>query len=178
MTTLQKFKLLATQCAVAGSPSRSPSPGHVFHLRRRKTLRHLLTRTVSRRRCQSSDAPPDCGKIAADRVEKKAYISHTLKDLFVSSPPPPPMLEDNSQSGGNVAAAVERVRMPLRTNRVGAGTGARIMTGALRYRLLRRAWRPVLGSSKKYFQGIRVLSFVASGTLQNGERDLASSNVR
>ncbi|XP_068639132.1 uncharacterized protein [Aristolochia californica] len=140
MTTLHKFKLLATQCAVSGSPSRSPSPGHVFNLRRRKTLRHLLTRTVSRRRSQSPDAPPECVKIATDQVQKKAYLSHTLKDLFVSSPP----LADKNESNANVGR-IDRVRKPLRTNRVELGTGmARNMMGAFRYRILRRAWRPVL----------------------------------
>lgn len=51
MTTLQKFKLVATQCSVvAGSTSRNPSPEPAFHVGRRRTLLHLLTRTASRRR--------------------------------------------------------------------------------------------------------------------------------
>ncbi|GFY84787.1 50S ribosomal protein-like protein [Actinidia rufa] len=50
MATLQKFKLLATQCAVAGSPTRSPTTSPVIHLRRRKTLRMLLGRNRWRRK--------------------------------------------------------------------------------------------------------------------------------
>lgn len=45
MATLQKFKILATQCAVISSPTRSPTTSPVIHLRRRKTLRMLLGRS-------------------------------------------------------------------------------------------------------------------------------------
>ncbi|MFS7992335.1 hypothetical protein Hanom_Chr12g01081071 [Helianthus anomalus] len=38
-----KPSMLATQCAVAGSPNRSPSTSPVLNLRRRKTLRMFLT---------------------------------------------------------------------------------------------------------------------------------------
>ncbi|KAK7853851.1 LEAF RUST 10 DISEASE-RESISTANCE LOCUS RECEPTOR-LIKE PROTEIN KINASE-like 1.3 [Quercus suber] len=59
MATLQKFKLLATQCAVvAGSPTRSPSASPVIHLRRRKTLRMLLNRT-DRRFSRRNDSPSE-----------------------------------------------------------------------------------------------------------------------
>ncbi|KAL6191089.1 hypothetical protein ACLB2K_037481 [Fragaria x ananassa] len=48
MATLQKFKLLATQCAVvAGSPTRNPTASPVIHLCRRKTLRMFLNRPTA-----------------------------------------------------------------------------------------------------------------------------------
>ncbi|XP_047965185.1 uncharacterized protein LOC125209641 [Salvia hispanica] len=59
MGSLQKLKFLATQCGVAGSPTRSP----VIHLRRP-------------RHCDRNDE------------ERPVRVSrHKLKDLFVSSPP-------------------------------------------------------------------------------------------
>ncbi|KAL0424015.1 UNVERIFIED_CONTAM: hypothetical protein Sradi_0936300 [Sesamum radiatum] len=94
MATLQKFKLLATQCAVAGSPTRSPTASPVIHLRRRKTLRMLLARGGSGGR----RLPPRCDDASPDRrgsadegsspeKGKQLSVSHKLKDLFVSSPP-------------------------------------------------------------------------------------------
>ncbi|MFS7963999.1 hypothetical protein Hanom_Chr08g00744951 [Helianthus anomalus] len=38
MATLQKFKRFATQCTIAGSPTRSPSISPVLNLRRQKTI--------------------------------------------------------------------------------------------------------------------------------------------
>ncbi|KAL2538059.1 Uncharacterized protein Fot_19450 [Forsythia ovata] len=42
MDALQKFKLLATQCAVAGSPTRSPTTSPIIHLYRRRSAVHML----------------------------------------------------------------------------------------------------------------------------------------
>ncbi|MQM12472.1 hypothetical protein Taro_045392 [Colocasia esculenta] len=183
MATLQKFKLLATQCATAvGSPSRSPLPATAakspsFHLRRRKTtLRRLLSRSSSSsfssstrrflRRGESSAA-------ASDRAERKGLLSHTsLKDLFVSSPSQPDPSDagrrdvggeaEGSRAGGGNEAGCGGCRSPsaaggrrfgfegiggaaLAGRRTGGGFAARFgSTAALRYRLLRRAWRPVL----------------------------------
>lgn len=128
MATLQKFKLLATQCAVATSPTRSPNASPVFQLRRRKTLRRLLSRSSSRR---AEPPQPDRPQIAPDPpAEKKQLLSHTLKDLFVSSPP------SHDDSSG-CADSADRVP------RVGAVAG-RGVSRAFRYRMLRRVWRPVL----------------------------------
>lgn len=148
MPTLHKFKLLATQCAVAGSPTRSPTTSPVIHLRRRRTLRMFLTRPHDRRRFQPpSQDPPET---STDEVK----VRHKLKDLFVSSPSPPPTLQDDSQqpqkhhdqqdgllTGSSVSVRF-RTGSPFR--RASAVASLRPISSAFRYRLLRRAWRPVL----------------------------------
>ncbi|KAM5551573.1 hypothetical protein ABKV19_026423 [Rosa sericea] len=161
MATLQKFKLLATQCSVvAGSPTRSPSASPVIHLRRRKTLRMFLTRPDRRRmprRSTSSDAPntDDDDHENDDPPEKKnskeqARVRRKLRDLFVSSPPP---LEDGRR-GREVEDGEERGLLSA-TDVGGGGVGAlartrrggllsRPLTASFRCRLLKRAWRPVL----------------------------------
>ncbi|KAL0343371.1 UNVERIFIED_CONTAM: hypothetical protein Sangu_1224500 [Sesamum angustifolium] len=149
MATLQKFKLLATQCAVAGSPTRSPSTSPVIHLRRRKTLRMLLSRAGggSGRRL-----PPRCDDGSPDRTvsseegssaekSKALLVSHKLKDLFVSSPPA--LGERDSE---NVR---EGLLMPSSGGAIGdlrrsVARSLRPLSATLRQRLLRRAWRPVL----------------------------------
>ncbi|KAG5614374.1 hypothetical protein H5410_014198 [Solanum commersonii] len=156
MATLQKFKLLATQCAVAGSPTRSPTTSPVIHLRRRKTLRMLLSlnsgggsgggggggsgSSVS----SGDDASPDRISGDGDSPDQVQEMvgSHKLKDLFVSSPPSP----DNSRGrfspeidcagGGGIGSAVR-------------GIGVRSMrplSATFRQRLLKRVWRPMLVS--------------------------------
>ncbi|XP_020224204.2 uncharacterized protein LOC109806241, partial [Cajanus cajan] len=75
---MHKFKFLATQCAVAGSPTRSPTTSPVIHLRRRKTLRMFLAR---RRFHPPPKEPPPI-------PHSESRVRHKLKDLFVSSPPP------------------------------------------------------------------------------------------
>ncbi|KAI3451784.1 hypothetical protein Pfo_008449 [Paulownia fortunei] len=144
MATLQKFKLLATQCAVAGSPTRSPTTSPVIHLRRRKTLRMLLSRPGggSGRRL-----PPRCDDGSPDRTGssdegsspekgKELLVSHKLKDLFVSSPP---------ALGERVSENVREVLLPSsgEVRRDGARS-LRPLSATFRQRLLRRAWRPVL----------------------------------
>ncbi|XP_015069119.1 uncharacterized protein LOC107013754 [Solanum pennellii] len=147
MATLQKFKLLATQCVVAGSPTRSPTTSPVIHLRRRKTLRMLLSggggggsgNSVS----SGDDASPD--RISGDGDSpdqvKKLVGSHKLKDLFVSSPPSPEKRgeiwpEIDCAGGGGIGSAVR-------------GIGVRSMrplSATFRQRLLKRVWRPMLVS--------------------------------
>ncbi|MCD7452982.1 hypothetical protein HAX54_019041 [Datura stramonium] len=151
MATLQKFKLLATQCAVAGSPTRSPTTSPVIHLRRRKTLRMLLSRGGSGRRLTRREVcSPD--RLVGDRdlpeKGKEIVVSHKLKDLFVSSPPPfERSLSENTRQGlspatsgaGGGFSAGSAVR------RIGARS-LRPLSATFRQRLLRRAWRPVLVS--------------------------------
>ncbi|URD75150.1 hypothetical protein MUK42_35253 [Musa troglodytarum] len=141
MATLQKFKLLATQCAApAASPSRSPGPAAAvapsspaFRLRRRRSLRTLLGRASSRR---ATAAVPGKPPPAPDRPsEKRALLSHSLADLFVSSPPP------GGAEGGHEPAVGAARRFGFD---VLAAGGPRFGSRGLRYRLLRRTWRPVL----------------------------------
>ncbi|XP_074279064.1 uncharacterized protein LOC141604387 [Silene latifolia] len=128
MATLQKFKLLATQCTVISSPTRSPTTSPVIHIRRRrKTLRMLLGSRHHRRR--DAAAPPPSSDVKSSHSTRSK-----LKDLFVSSPPSPQTEDDVSErlmtDGGLRSARID---------------GVRPLSATLRQRLLlRRAWRPVL----------------------------------
>ncbi|KDP32983.1 hypothetical protein JCGZ_13014 [Jatropha curcas] len=159
MATLHKFKLLATQCSVSGSPTQSPTTSPVIHLRRRKTLRMLLSRTSDhhpqrRRRIPRLDEQPEHQK---DPPEKKR-VRRKLKDLFVSSPPFEDKNEDNTDADGEVellsvtgsgggggggSGGGGGGTGGLAARRGGAGS-LRPVSGTFRYRLLRRAWRPML----------------------------------
>ncbi|KAI3462557.1 hypothetical protein Pfo_019220 [Paulownia fortunei] len=146
MATLQKFKLLATQCAVAGSPTRSPTTSPVIHLRRRKTLRMLLGRGGGG---GGRRLPPRCDDGSPDRrgsrdgessqeKGKELSVSHKLKDLFVSSPP---------AFGETVSENVREGLLPSGGGggvRRGGTRSLRPLSATFRQRLLRRAWRPVL----------------------------------
>lgn len=136
MATLQKFKLLATQCAVARSPTRSPSTSPVIHLRRRKTLRMLLSRGASRR-LASRDEFVDRRARDIDSCEKRKdeTVRRKLKDLLVASSSPPASEEKSGGDGGGLI---------IRRGGCGGSRGVRPLSGTLRQRLLRRAWRPVL----------------------------------
>lgn len=155
MATLHKFKLLATQCAVAGSPTRSPTTSPVIHLRRRRTLRMFLSRPERRRfaRREGSSAELD-DEDPPEMREKEVRVRRKLKDLFVSSPPP---LEDCDK---RCQEEERREQEGLLPTMVSSGLGSRFRTGsafrrggaaslrpvssAFRYRFLKRAWRPVL----------------------------------
>ncbi|KAE9604889.1 hypothetical protein Lalb_Chr10g0091341 [Lupinus albus] len=136
MPTLHKFKLLATQCAVSGSPTRSPTASPVIHLRRRKTLRMFLSRR--------SDDPPQIHRNDVVRVRSK------LKDLFVSSPSPPSPLQDDDKSCRQQQQQQEEQEILLPRFRSGSpfrrggAASLRPVSSAFRYRLIRRAWRPML----------------------------------
>ncbi|KAK6927922.1 hypothetical protein RJ641_006513 [Dillenia turbinata] len=152
MATLQKFKLLATQCAVAGSPTPSPTTSPVIHLRRRKTLRMFLSRSgsggVSRRLPRGDDSLEERQRISKEssssstsQKSKETVSSHKLKDLFVSSPP----LEDRSSKNlGESGDSSERLTAESFRYNGGGRRSFRPMSAALRSRLLRRPWRPVL----------------------------------
>lgn len=150
MATLQKFKLLATQCAVAGSPTRSPTTSPVIHLRRRKTLRMLLSRGNSsgrrlQRRQVSSPDRPGSDEDSPERG-KELVASHKLRDLFVSSPPSfddrgSGNVRDGGDGSGGVGLSGDG---EFRIRRIGVRS-LRPLSATFRQRLLRRAWRPVLG---------------------------------
>ncbi|KAI5684309.1 hypothetical protein M9H77_05537 [Catharanthus roseus] len=154
MATLQKFKLLATQCAVAGSPTRSPTTSPVIHLRRRKTLRMLLSRgnsSTGRRLPPRRDVgSPDRRTSDENSPEKgkELVVSQKLRDLFVSSPPSfDDRISGNVRdgflsTGGGGGGGSGGVDGGLR--RVGVRS-LRPLSATFRQRLLRRAWRPVLG---------------------------------
>ncbi|CAI0547598.1 unnamed protein product [Linum tenue] len=162
MATLQRFKHFATQCGASstGNPTQSPTTSPVVHLRRRKTLRMLLSRgspaAVDHHRramamfdgVQQRDLPSD-----SKRARRK------LKDLFVASPP----LEDNSTKNrgcdevrlltvgpGGSDGGIGNNGNNCSFSRGGGGgfsgrrRGLRQGVATFRYRLLRRAWRPVL----------------------------------
>uniref|UniRef100_A0A1J3FDD6 Uncharacterized protein n=1 Tax=Noccaea caerulescens TaxID=107243 RepID=A0A1J3FDD6_NOCCA len=163
MSSLQKFKLLATQCStVAESPTRSP----VIHLRRRKTLRLLLTRSSDRWRLpyhhhdspeiqnNADEATGSDGARSVSVKKNKIRSRSKLRELFVSSPP----VEENQRRGvGDAekemgrAISVHGVKTnggigeELTARRVGFHGSIRpMLSGTFRCRLLRRAWRPVL----------------------------------
>ncbi|PIN23171.1 hypothetical protein CDL12_04100 [Handroanthus impetiginosus] len=144
MSTLHKFKILAAQCGVAGSPTRSPTTSPVIHLRRRKTLRMLLARGGGG---EGRRLPSGCDDGSPNRSEegsspkrgKELSVRHKLKDLFVSSPP----------AFGEKGS--ENVRNGLLPSGGGGGglrrggtRSLRPLSATFRQRLLRRAWRPML----------------------------------
>ncbi|KAH6803680.1 hypothetical protein C2S51_031927 [Perilla frutescens var. frutescens] len=145
-THLQKFKLLATQCAVAASPTRSPSASPVIHLRRRRTLRMLLSRATGgggrRLPLRCCDAATDQRgssdkRSSSEKRKESSLVSNKLKDLFISSPPP--LVESVSEN-------VREMLLPSSGElRRGGGRSLRPLSATFRQRfLLRRAWRPVL----------------------------------
>ncbi|KAL2551858.1 uncharacterized protein Fot_05477 [Forsythia ovata] len=161
MTTLHKFKLLATRCTVAGSPTMSPTTSPVVHLRRRRsTLRMLLSRggggcgggrrLPPRREVGSQDQRGD-GK--SSEKGKEIVVSHKLKDLFVSTP----------------SAFDERVSESMRegllqSSGVDVARRRRPLSAMFRQRLLRRAWRPVLGTIPDCADDRTILTTTYEGT--------------
>ncbi|KAE8662389.1 peptide methionine sulfoxide reductase A4 [Hibiscus syriacus] len=158
MASLHRFKLLATQCAVASSPGRSPTTSPVVHLHRRKTLRMLLNRSsaTGRRRCyrdheeSNFDLPPPppatptTSKSDSNKKPNGKKGRRKLKELFVASPP----FEERKGNG----KSCEEKNEDLLPVTVGSGEvlssrgsgSVRTVTASFRYRLLRRAWRPML----------------------------------
>ncbi|XP_042503032.1 uncharacterized protein LOC122080183 [Macadamia integrifolia] len=144
MATLQKFKLLATQCAIAGSPTRSPTTSPIIHLRRRKTLRMLLSRTSgSGRRLFRREELPDRQEVVPDSHPPE---SRTLKDLFISSPPPQELQrQDNLNKATEKIGGGDMEAFPSSIiNRGDTSMARRFSIGSYRYRLSRRVWRPIL----------------------------------
>uniref|UniRef100_A0A7C9D9L8 Uncharacterized protein n=1 Tax=Opuntia streptacantha TaxID=393608 RepID=A0A7C9D9L8_OPUST len=162
MTTLRKFKLLATQCAVVGSPTQSPTTSPVIHIRRRKTLRMLLGRDTASRNAGNFNRrfhqPPPRSGNSPDRRSDHAGDSKRrmetgkehfrvrlkLKDLFVSSPPPATIRKEEKSQRSLPSSASPDARFTVA--KPGGGSGSiRPLSATLRQRLLmRRAWRPML----------------------------------
>ncbi|CAK9150675.1 unnamed protein product [Ilex paraguariensis] len=154
MATLQKFKLLATQCAVAGSPTRSPTTSPVIHLRRRKTLRMFLTRNGGSGRrlpCRDHESPDRLGD--SPEKGKEIVVSHKLKDLFVSSPPFEDRVSEKERDVGEEGFLPATARSGGVSSDGGGGGLAsrrggtrplRPLSATIRQRILRRPWRPVL----------------------------------
>ncbi|OAY47264.1 uncharacterized protein LOC110616927 [Manihot esculenta] len=149
MATLQKFKLLATQCGVAQSPTRSPRTSPLVHLRRKKTtLRMLLTRSSgSGRLSPPRHEPPPVHRqpaILAPLPEKKR---DTLKDLFVSSPPPFENEGSKGEAREVIGGKCEVFRMRVNGLLVEPAGSPRPGWVGFRHRsLIRRAWRPLLAA--------------------------------
>ncbi|KAF7811285.1 proline-, glutamic acid- and leucine-rich protein 1-like [Senna tora] len=148
MATLHKFKLLATQCAVAGSPSRSPTTSPVIHLRRRKTLRMFLSRPDRRRFARRDDS--------SEIRDRDPRPEMTEKEVRVRRKPTTPLDDDKKckdeerreQDGLLLPAmASSSLGSRFRTGsafRRGGSAALRPVSSAFRYRFLKRAWRPVL----------------------------------
>ncbi|KAL5726474.1 hypothetical protein ACHQM5_009515 [Ranunculus cassubicifolius] len=136
MATLQKFKLLATQCATTRSPTQSPTTSPVFQLRRRKTLRMFLTRSGSSNRRRGGEML-DRNKENSSS-EKKSIISNKLRDLFLSSSP------DNNGVITEISEDDREVLMERVRRSIGRRNNGRNLSAAIRCRLMRRPWRPVL----------------------------------
>lgn len=155
---MQKFKLLATQCAVVGSPTRSPTTSPVIHIRRRKTLRMLLGRgsggsnaAVFHRQHHSPDNRRrnnnSGGNDNAGNKESNLGARLKLKDLFVSSPPPARKVREEEEGQRLLPAAADGDSaggLAIARRAGDGGRGLRPLSATLRQRLLRRAWRPVL----------------------------------
>ncbi|KAG0500390.1 hypothetical protein HPP92_000462 [Vanilla planifolia] len=135
---LHKLKAFSFHRSAAGgghSRRSSSADASCFGFRRRKTLKKLLSS------CPASPQQTLCGGAFDELsdealVEKKGFLraGRSLKDLFMSSPP----LEETHGDGGVW-------RRLGRTASYGGGVGRRIGVVGLRYRLLRRSWRPGLG---------------------------------
>ncbi|KAL9456788.1 hypothetical protein AB3S75_005922 [Citrus x aurantiifolia] len=161
MATLQKFKILATQCGVAQSPTRSPrtSPSVQFP-RKKTTLRMLLTRSSSSR-CKEITLPTP-KEIAVDDQKQRdsrdllvVQSRNKLKDLFVSSfdEEEEQQQQQNKVSdndSGKIRDKTEVLRAMKKLHGSGAGVGdepglSRPVWAGFRHRyLLRKAWRPML----------------------------------
>ncbi|XP_019427083.1 PREDICTED: uncharacterized protein LOC109335403 [Lupinus angustifolius] len=124
MATLQKFKLFATPCGVAQSPTQSPRTSPLVQFRRHKTtLQSLLWLNRSSRR---RDSP----LLQEHSSEKKGRNS--LKELFVSSPPR--------------EEVEEKLHVTSSTTVLGSVAVGNPGWMGFRYRSLlkRKAWRPLL----------------------------------
>ncbi|CAN7040073.1 unnamed protein product [Brassica rapa subsp. trilocularis] len=144
MATLQRIKFLATQCGVAPSPTRSPSPrtSPLVQFRRKKTtLKMLLSLIPPSRREQP--LIHHGRSLAAD----KDVAARKLRDLFVTSSPVEEGEEKERPKGKTkeeVLAAMAAKLNAAASSQV--GNNAAPVWFRFSKRLLQRAWRPKLGT--------------------------------
>ncbi|KAK4765991.1 hypothetical protein SAY87_007633 [Trapa incisa] len=156
MGSLQKVKQFTTSCTISSSPTRSPSTSPVVHIRRRrrKTLRMLLNHSDERRKFRLNYPESRVAREEGSQERAAATVAcglrsrRKLKDLLMSSPSPPLGEGTESDDGGEAAGplmpeiATSDGSISIRRRYTGS---LRTASGPFRYRLLRRAWRPVLG---------------------------------
>ncbi|XP_028757857.1 uncharacterized protein LOC114716944 [Neltuma alba] len=149
MATLQKFKLLAMQCGVVQSPTRSPRTSPLVQFQRRKTtLRMLLCRSTSSRSPRRRETTFQLKHVMDSSEEedsgKDSMRRNSLKELFGSSLP--------NEEGGErqITEISESNKLPSREfhSFVGSINGlGSPKPGWTRFRyrsLLRKSWRPAL----------------------------------
>ncbi|KAG2312819.1 hypothetical protein Bca4012_027382 [Brassica carinata] len=144
MATLQSFKFLATQCGIAPSPTRSPSPrtSPLVQFRRKKTtLKMLLSLIPPSRREQP--VIHHGRSLAAD----KDVGGRKLRDLFVTSSP----VEEEEEKERPKGKTKEEVLAAMAA-KLNAAASSQVENNAapvwsrFSKRLLQRAWRPKLGT--------------------------------
>ncbi|CAF2063170.1 unnamed protein product [Brassica oleracea var. botrytis] len=139
MATLQRFKFLATQCGVEQSPTRSPSPSTspLVQFRRKKTtLKMLLSlRSPSRR-----EQP------VIHQATDKDVAGRKLKDLFVSSSPLEEEEEEEERPKGKTKEEVLAAMAAIKLNASASSQLESAVWFGFSKRLLKRAWRPTLGT--------------------------------
>ncbi|CAH8312268.1 unnamed protein product [Eruca vesicaria subsp. sativa] len=137
MATLQRFKFLATQCGVAPSPTRSPSPrtSPLVQFRRKKTTLKMLLSLIPPSRREQPLIHQQGRSLAAD----KDVAGRKLRDLFVTSSP---VEEKETRKGKTKEEVLAAMEAKLRA---GASSQAPVWFGFSK-RLLQRAWRPKLGT--------------------------------
>ncbi|KAF8116966.1 hypothetical protein N665_0013s0025 [Sinapis alba] len=145
MATLQRFKFLATQCGVAPSPTRSPSPrtSPLVQFRPKKTtLKMLLSLIPPSRREQP--LIHQARSLAAD----KDVAGRKLRDLFVTSSPVEEEEEEKERPKGKTKEEV----LAAMAAKLNAAASSQVENNAapvwsrFSKRLLQRAWRPKLGT--------------------------------
>ncbi|KAI9120163.1 hypothetical protein K1719_008811 [Acacia pycnantha] len=151
MATLQKFKLLAMQCGVVQSPTRSPRTSPLVQFQRRKTsLRMLLCRSTSSRAPRRKESTIQLKHVLDSSEEeengKDLMRRNSLKELFGSSLPNEE--QECQRQIGEISDSEKLASRELRSVGVGSVNGlGSPKPGWMRFRyrsLLRKSWRPAL----------------------------------
>uniref|UniRef100_A0A1J3JDA3 Uncharacterized protein n=1 Tax=Noccaea caerulescens TaxID=107243 RepID=A0A1J3JDA3_NOCCA len=147
MATLQRFKFLATQCGVAESPTRSPSPrtSPLVQFRRKKTtLKMLLSLRSPSRREQ-----PMIHQSRSLTAEKDV-AGRKLRDLFVTSPCVEEEEEEEKERRKGKTKEEVLAAMAAKLNAAASSSQSESDASPVWFgfskRLLQRAWRPKLGT--------------------------------
>ncbi|CAH8358901.1 unnamed protein product [Eruca vesicaria subsp. sativa] len=140
MATLQRFKFLATQCGVEQSPTRSPSPSTspLVQFRRKKTtLKMLLSLGSPSRREQT---------LIHHEASHRDVGGRKLRDLFVSSSP---LEEEEEEEEERPKGKTKEEVLAAMRAKLNASAGSQMESAVwfgFSKRLLKRAWRPKLGT--------------------------------